>query len=269
MAEKSRGGSAVVERVLPKKEGRKLEGEVAIVTGSDSGIGQAIAIEFARNGASVVVTFHDDRKGAEETRKRIEKEGSEAKVVQADVRKEKDIDMLFDACKESFGPATILVNNAGTDSSGDPVEEMEPETWRRTLDVNLTGPFLCCRRFLRDLSASRKKGGRILNVTGAAEYCASKGGLRNLTRCLALEVAERGVTVNNIAPGMILTPMNQEAIDNPRKLKKDVQGIPMHRAGEPEEIAKLALFLASSDGAYCTGSTFFMDGGLMQNLGQG
>ena len=124
----------------------------------------------------------------------------------------------------------------------------------------------------------RLRKGRIINISsvhedipraGASDYCASKGALRNLTRCLALELAGHGVTANNIAPGMILTPMNQEAIDDPKKLKEQVASIPMKRAGEPEEVAKLALYLASDAADYATGATFTLDGGLQMNLGQG
>ncbi len=154
---------------------------------------------------------------------------------------------------------------------------MKLEQFEDVLRTNLVGPFLFCRAFARGLRKAKSKG-KIINVTsvhedipraGAADYCASKGGLRNLTRCLALELAEHGVTVNNLAPGMVLTPMNQEAIDDPEKLKEQVASIPAKRAAKPEEVAELALYLASPAADYATGATFTLDGGLQMNLGQG
>lgn len=254
-----------------------LEGEVAIVTGSDSGIGQAIAIEFASNGADVAIDYLEDREGAERTRAAVEKAGGRAIVIRGDVGDADDVETLFKQCEERLGTVTILVNNAGTDSSGKPVSELSVKDWMNSIQTNLTGPFLCSRRFINALKLKNKPG-KIINISsvheeipraGAAEYCAAKGGLRNLMRCLALELADKGINVNNIAPGMVLTPMNQEAVDDPKKREEQVQSIPMKRAAQPEEVAKVALFLASSDSNYVHGSTYAIDGGLMQNLGQG
>ncbi len=255
---------------------QSLKGQVAVVTGADSGIGQATAIEFAKHGASVLINYYEDEEGARETERKAKEAGAKACVVQADVSKEHQVDHMFDECKKELGTATILVNNAGIDNRRSKLVDQKLEDWQRTLEINLTGPFLCCRRFVSDVKRA-KESGRIINVTSVHEdipapdgaaYCASKGGLRNLTRCLALELAEDQIQVNNIAPGMILTPINQEYIDDPEKLKEAEEGIPLHRAGKPEEIAKLALFLASPDANYCSGSTYFMDGGLMQLRGQ-
>jgi glucose 1-dehydrogenase len=160
---------------------------------------------------------------------------------------------------------------------GKSVSDMELAEWERAIDTNLTGPFLCTRAFLRGL-AGNGAGAKIVNIgsvheeiprAGAAEYCASKGGLLNLTRALALELAPRKINVNSIAPGMILTPMNQADIDDPAKRKADEATIPLKRAGRPEEVAELALFLVSAAGDYVTGSSYVIDGGLMQNTGQG
>lgn len=256
---------------------KKLSGHTAIVTGADSGIGSSIAIEFARNGANVAINYLHDENGAQTTRGAVEEAGGKAVVVQGDVGNPDDVERIFKACESALGTATILVNNAGTDSTGKPVAKLSVDEWTRALQTNLTGPFLCCRRFVNALE-SEKRGGRIINISsvheeipraGAAEYCASKGGLRNLTRCLALELADKGITANNIAPGMVLTPMNQEAIDDPGKRDEQVQSIPMKRAASPDEVAKVALFLASDDASYVDGSTYEIDGGLMQNLGQG
>ncbi|MBV8727507.1 MAG: SDR family oxidoreductase, partial [Candidatus Eremiobacteraeota bacterium] len=165
----------------------------------------------------------------------------------------------------------------GIDSTGKHVSDLSPDEWARSLRTNLTGPFLAARRFIQALKPKKKKG-KIINISsvheeipraGAAEYCAAKGGLRNLMRCLALEIAEQRIRVNNIAPGMVLTPMNKEALEDPKKRQEQVQSIPMKRAAEPEEIAKVAAFLASDESDYVHGSTYVIDGGLMQNLGQG
>jgi len=256
---------------------KTLSGQVAVVTGSDSGIGQAIAIEFASNGACVAIDYLEDRDGAEKTRAAVEKAGGKAVVVQGDVSNPEDVEKIFAQCEEHFGTVTILVNNAGTDSLGKPVSELSAKEWIASIQTNLTGPFLCASRFISALQ-SKNRPGKIINISsvheeipraGAAEYCASKGGLRNLMRCMALEVADKGINVNNIAPGMVLTPMNQEAIDDPKKREEQVQSIPMKRAAQPEEVAKVALFLASPDSNYVHGSTYVVDGGLMQNLGQG
>ena len=259
------------------QNGKPLAGRIALVTGSDSGIGQAIAIEFAHHGAAVAINYLEDEAGAEKTRAAVEGAGSKALVVQGDVGKADDVERLFQAAETTLGPVSILVNNAGTDSRGKHVADLSPEEWTRSIQTNLTGPFLCCRRFLAGHGAGDGKA-KIINISsvheelpraGAAEYCAAKGGLRNLMRCLSLEIASQGINVNNIAPGMVLTPMNQEAIDDPHKLEEQVRSIPMRRAAEPQEIAKVAVFLASQDSDYVEGSTYVIDGGLMQNLGQG
>jgi len=255
----------------------RLQGQVALITGSDSGIGQATAVAFAQEGASVVITYFQHKDTAEETRKRVEAAGGQALVVQVDVSDEQQVGMLFDRALATFKTVDILVNDAGVDASGTEVAEMSTEVWDKAIRTNLYGYFFCCRRFIQ---IRKQAGGRgkIINVTsvheeipraGAADYNASKGGQRNLTRTLALELAPLKINVNNIAPGMVLTPFNQAAIDDPKLLEEQVQSIPWKRAAQPEEIAGLAVFLASKEADYVTGSTYVMDGGLMQNLGQG
>ena len=255
----------------------RLTDRVAFITGSDSGIGQASAIEFAKEGADVVVTWFEDDSGARETVREVEAAGRRAIIRRLDVTDEALIESVFDDTLAEFGRIDILMNNASVDSTGKEVAEMSLDAWDRALRTNLTGPMLCCRRFIQE----RRKaggGGRIINVTsvhdeiprpGAAEYCASKGGLQNLTRTLALELAGDGINVNNIGPGMVLTPMNQEALEDPKARKEQVQSIPFKRAAEPREVARLAVFLASDDAAYVSGSTYYIDGALMQNQGQG
>jgi glucose 1-dehydrogenase len=256
---------------------KKLENKVALITGSDSGIGQATAIELAKEGADVVITYHTDREGAEKTLEAVEKEGQRGIVIQVDVGDEKEVEAMFDKGLKEFGTIDILMNNAGIDAAGVHVADMPTERWHKAIRTNLDGYFYCCRRFI-NIRKSKGGGGKIINVTsvheeqpraGAADYDCTKGAIRNLTRTLALELSEHGITVNNIAPGMVLTPFNQAAVDDPETRKKQTQSIPMKRAAEPKEIGKLAVFLASEDSAYVTGSSYVMDGGLMQNTGQG
>ena len=255
----------------------KLANAVAVVTGAASGIGEAVARLYAKEGASVVLVHRDDAEIADKIVQEIRTTGGRAIAVAADVRDEQAVARVFDQARDAFGDPTLLVNSAGVDAAGINVADMKLEQWENVLRTNLTGPFLFCRAFVRGLAKS-KKPGRIVNISsvhenipraGAADYDASKGGLRNLTRTLALELAPVGITVNNLAPGMVLTPMNQEAIDDPEKLKEQVASIPLKRAASPEEVAELALYLASDAAAYATGATFTLDGGLTVNTGQG
>ncbi|MGV3586761.1 MAG: SDR family NAD(P)-dependent oxidoreductase [Adhaeribacter sp.] len=256
---------------------QKLTGKVALITGSDSGIGQATAIEFAKEGADVIITYYSDKEGAEGTLQEVIKLNRKGVVLQVDVSKEEAVENLFNQATKEFGAIDILVNNAAVNGSGINVADMDTEVFDRTIRTNLYGTFFCCRSFIRHRRQNGGKG-KIINVTsvheeivsaGTADYCASKGAVRNLTRTLALELAEEGINVNNIAPGMILTPMNQEAVDNKAVREEKSQHIPMKRPGNPEEIGRLAVFLASSDSDYVTGSSYFMDGGLSQYMGQG
>ena len=255
----------------------RLDGKVALITGSDSGIGQATALEFAREGADVVVHYLHDTDGAERTRAGIEASGRQSVVVQADLTDEAEVERMFDAAVAEFGTLDILLNNAGVDASGTPVAELSTEVWDRAIRTNVYGYFFCARRFVQ-LRLAAGGGGKLLNVSsvhadnpnaGGSDYDCSKGAIRMLTRTLALELAPHKINVNSIAPGMVLTPFNQPAIDDPALLEEQVQSIPWKRAAQPEEIAKLAVFLASPDADYVTGASYVMDGGLMINLGQG
>jgi glucose 1-dehydrogenase len=256
---------------------QRLEGKTAVITGASSGIGQATAIAFAREGANVVINYHSNEEGAHETLKKVEEAGQKGLIYQADVSKEAEVNAMMEKARQTFGEIYILVNNAAMNASGVLLKDMETEQWNKIIAVNLSGPFLCSRWFVRHRLEKGGKG-KLINVSsvhehipmvGAADYDASKGALQNLMRTLALEVGEQQICVNNIAPGMILTPMNQQAIDDPDKRKQQTQNIPMKRAGKPEEVAALAVYLASEDSDYCTGATFTIDGGLTQNTGQG
>lgn len=254
-----------------------LKGKVAVITGSDSGIGQAIAIELAQEGADVTVTFLEDKDGAEKTRQQIEKCGRRAMVVQFDQRDPKQVAALFEKVDQELGTPYILVNNAGIDSTGKQIADMSIEDWENELKTNLYGPFYCSQQFIRRRRTAGGKG-KIINVTsvhqeipraGAGGYDVAKGGLRNLTRTLCVELAPDHINVNNIAPGMALTPFNQQAIDDPKVREKQTQSIPWKRAAQPKEIGRLAVYLASEEADYVTGQTFTIDGGPMMNVGQG
>lgn len=255
----------------------RLTDRVALITGADSGIGQATAIAFAEEGADVVVTYHTDEAGAKETVRGVEAAGRRALLRHLDVTSEGSIESVFDDTLSDLGRIDILMNNASVDSTGKQIAEISLDEWDLAIRTNVTGAMLCCRRFINE---RRKRGGKgkIINVTsvhdeipraGAAEYCASKGALQNLTRTLALELAPDRINVNNIGPGMVLTPMNQEALESAKVREEQVQSIPFKRAAQPEEIARLAVYLASDDADYVSGSTFYIDGALMQNQGQG
>lgn len=250
-----------------------LRGAVAIVTGSESGIGRAIATKLSEGGALVAGTYLSDEKGAKETQKGIR---GKCLFSRCDVSDPDDVDAFYDGTNQELGVPTVLVNCAGVNGIGIRVCDMSLERWLAVLNVNLTGPFLMSRRFAKDLMGLRKPG-KIVNITsihediavaGMAEYCASKGALRNLTRCLALELAPH-IQVNNVAPGMILTEMNEEAVEHLDVRRERSEHIPLHRPGKPEDVAELVLFLVSPKSSYATGTTFFLDGGLSLNLGQG
>ena len=248
----------------------RLDNKIALITGSDSGIGQGIAKAFAESGADVVVTWRSDREGADETARMVTDAGRQALVMQADVADADSVDALFAALDKRFGRLDIMVNNAGIGERG-AVHDLPFDSWMRVLNVNLNGTFRCSQLAARRM-LKQGDGGRIINITSVhqeacsgtgAAYNASKAAIRNLTRTQAIELGPHGITVNVIAPGMIVTPMNQRAIDDPDYLAWASEQIPARRAGYPADIASMAVFLASDVASYCTGSTFFVDGGWM------
>ncbi len=252
----------------------KLDGKTVIVTGADSGIGQAIAILFAAEGADLCIGYHTDADGAAETRRQVEAAGRRAVVVQGDVGRPDDVRALFAAAAD-LGVVDVLVNNAGKDMGGIPVDELEDEMLELVLRTNLMGPLFCSREFIR-LRKRHGGQGRIVTVSsvaqhlptpGSAPYGMSKAGVGSLTRSLAVELAPHRINVNNIAPGLIATPMTADRLDDPEKKEKSMDRIPWRREGHANEIARLALFLASDDGDYVTGQTWTMDGGLTMNWG--
>ena len=248
---------------------QKLTGKTALITGSNSGIGQATAIAFAQEGANVVIVYHTHADGAEQTRQAVTAAGQQALVVQADVSDPAQAERLFAQALEKFGTLDILVNVAGTNGVHKEVVDMTPAEFEGTIRLNLFGPFYLCRLFGQHRRQQGGKG-KIINVTsihedlvraGAADYCASKGGLRSLTRTLALELAPDGINVNSVAPGLVLSHMNQRLLDDPQARLKAEQQIPLNRGAQPAEVAQVALFLASADADFVTGSTYTIDGG--------
>lgn len=254
----------------------QLNGRIAIVTGSDSGIGQGIAEELAREGADVAITYLHDEAGAAETRRKVEACGRRAFVTRLDQADETSVSALFDGVGEALGTPDILVNNAGaTDIKKAPFAETPTADFDRMLKVDLYGPFFCSREFVRRRGGG---GGKIINITSVHEvtpspkytaYNAAKGGLLSFTRGLALELAPQRTTVNAIAPGLTRAPPTLERIESPEGKENIRKNIPLQRAGEPREIGRLAVYLASEDADYITGQSFTIDGGLETNWGQG
>jgi len=250
----------------------RLEGKVAVVTGSGSGIGQAIAERLAAEGASLVVDYRDHIEQAQQTQQKIASTGGKSILVRADVSNLADVVNLIDQAWQQLGSCDILVNNAGVEIHGDFLDVTEKD-YDTVLDVNLKGAFFLTQAFVRRLRDA-KKPGRVINISSVHEdmvfphfstYCASKGAMRMLMRDLAVELGPLGITVNNIAPGAINTPINKSLLADKPKLDALLANIPLGRLGKPEEVAGVAAFLASDDGAYVTGSTYFLDGGLIRN----
>jgi len=251
----------------------RLKGKNILVTGASSGIGQAIAIRFAREGANVGIHYRKGAEQAEATRRmareaRTNGDGREI-VVQADVSEEEQVKAMFAKVIDEFGSIDVLVNNAGIQKPA-ASHEIEMSDFDRVLAVNLRGPFLCSREAIRHF-LSRGAPGVILNNSSVHEiipkpkylpYSVSKGGLENLTKSLALEYAANGIRVNAVGPGAVVTPINKAWIDNPKARGEVESHIPMSRPASPEEIASVFAFLASDDASYITGQTIFACGGL-------
>ena len=255
---------------------RGLEGRNVLVTGGSSGIGQAIAVRFAEYGANVAINYLRQPEEAAETEEqvqacvgKVQREGVKDVLVQGDVSNEDAVVRMVADAVEGLGGIDILVNNAGIQISR-PTEELSSDDFDRVLAVNLRGSFLCAREAIRHFLAEDKPGS-IVNISsvhqlipkpGYLGYSASKGGMQNLTRTLALEYAGQGIRVNGIGPGATVTPINRAWIDDPVKRAQVEEHIPMRRAGDADEMAGVTCFLASDLAAYITGQTIFVDGGL-------
>lgn len=252
----------------------RLQGKVAAVTGSATGIGQAIAIAFAREGAAVTVDYVGDESVSRQTVRAIEAIKGKALAVEADISRPEDVARLIGKTVEAFGRFDILVNNAGIEKKFAFVDYPFDE-WNKIFEVNLTGPFLCSQAAAKQM-IWQGNGGRIINISSVHEdlpmptnapYCATKGGLRMLMRTMAVELAPHKITVNNIGPGAIYTPIDRDVEGNPKLQSEILAEIPLGRWGKPEEVAQMAVYLASDDAAYVTGSTHFIDGGMLRNAG--
>jgi glucose 1-dehydrogenase len=252
----------------------RLQNKVAIVTGSATGIGQAIAIRFAQEGAAVVVDYVGAPDTPSQTEDAIKSFGGKTIAVAADVSKPDQVQNLVDSAVSAFGRLDIVVNNAGIEKKfafvDYPLDVVE-----KILAVNLVGPFLVSQAAARQM-IKQGQGGRVINISSIHEdlpmptnaaYCASKGGLRMLTRTIAVELAKYNITVNNIGPGAVFTPIDADIEEQPEVEKLLMAEIPLNRWGKPEEIAGLAVYLASDEAAYVTGSTYFIDGGMLRQSG--
>ena len=251
----------------------RFEGKVAVVTGSSSGIGQAIAVRLASEGASIVIDYHSHPEGAQDTQQQIAaKNGGKSVIVQADVSTVAGGKSLIDAAYDQLGSCEILVNNAGIEKGAD-FWDVTEQDYDAVLDLNLKGAFFITQAFVRRLR-DLKKPGRVINISSVhedmvfphfASYCAAKGGIRMLMRDLAVELGPLGITVNDVAPGAIITPINKGLLGDPSKLDPLLRNIPLGRMGTSDDVAGLVAFLASDEAAYITGSTYVIDGGLMRN----
>ncbi len=250
----------------------KLLGKVALVTGSAQGIGQAVAIRLAQEGADVIVDDRAIGESAQQTADAITKLGRKVHKNAGDLANTTDDRRVIADGVAKMGKIDILVNNAGVEKRADFWNVTEAE-YDFVMQINLRGTFFITQDFVNHL-ISTKRPGRIINMSSVHEemafphfstYCASKGGLKMLCRNLAVELGPLGITINNIAPGAIATPINKALLNNPELMKLLESKIPLGRLGTPNDVAGLAAFLASDDAAYMTGSTFFVDGGLIRN----
>jgi 3-oxoacyl-[acyl-carrier protein] reductase len=244
-----------------------VEGRVALVTGGGRGIGRAITVKLAEEGARVAISYRSNDMAAEETAELVRKAGAECEIFKGDVASLEDVEALMKGVSQAFGPVEILVNNAGT-TRDNILLRMKDAEFDEVLETNLKGTYLCTRAVLRGMV--RVRWGRIVNISsvvgllgnaGQANYAASKAGMIGFTKSVAREVAGRGITVNAVAPGYVETELTGGL---PENVKEQILGqIPVGRFGEPEEIAEVVTFLAGDRAAYVTGQTIAVDGGMV------
>jgi glucose 1-dehydrogenase len=246
--------------------------KVAIVTGSSQGIGQAIAARLAQDGINIAIDYRTHAEGAAETLRQVEAAGAKGVIVKADLSLVTEINHLVEQTVATFGRIDILVNNAGIEKRNDYWQVSESE-YDAVMDVNLKGVFFATQQVVRHLQAE-KRPGKIINISSVHEelpfphftsYCMSKGGLKMMTRNLAIELAPFEITVNSVAPGAIQTAINKTLLNNPAELNSLLANIPLKRLGQPRDVAEVVAFLASDKSDYITGTTIFVDGGLLWN----
>jgi glucose 1-dehydrogenase len=253
----------------------KLTGRTALVTGSSQGIGQAVAIRLAEEGANVVVNYHSHPESANHVVDAIRQLGRDCVAIGADLGQVEEVRRLVQESVRQLGRLDILVNNAGMELNADFWQVTEID-YDRVLGVNLKGVYFATQAFVQHLIETRRPG-KIINMSSVHEelpfphfssYCASKGGVKMMTRTLATELASFGITVNSIAPGAVETPINSKLLNDPVKLNGLLDNIPLRRLGQPRDVAGVAAFLASGDSDYITGTTIFVDGGLLWNYAE-
>lgn len=255
---------------------KKLKGQVAIVTGSSSGIGQAIAIELAKQGANVVITYHSSATGALDTQKQIEDtSSSETIIAQLDVGNEDNVKAVFQETYNKWGHLDILVSNAGIQKDS-PFVEMSLDDWKSVIETNLTGAFLCAREATKifrkqGVTKRSKAAGKIIFISsvhevipwaGHVNYAAAKGGINMFMKSLAQELADEKIRVNSIAPGAVKTPINKEVWQDATKREKLLELIPYKRLGNAEDISRATAWMASDEADYINGTSLFVDGGM-------
>jgi glucose 1-dehydrogenase len=249
-----------------------LKDKVAIVTGGNSGIGMAIVLELARQGASVVIDYVTHPEATEELEKQVHALGARVLGVKADVSQVPELQNLFAAAVKEFGRVDIMVNNAGVETRTSILDTTE-EQYEKVLSINLKSAFFGTQLAAQHM-IKQGGGGRIINITSVHEdwpmpgntaYCLSKGGMRMLTRTAGVELAPQKILVVGVGPGAVATPINLGTMNDPALLEKLDQAIPLGRMAKPEEIATLVAFLASDAASYITATTVFADGGIMQS----
>lgn len=253
----------------------RLAGKTALVTGSSQGIGEAVARRLAEEGADIVVNYHSHPEGADTVVQQIRQLGRKSVAIQADLGQVSQVQFLVQESLRALGPLDILVNNAGVEKGADFWTVTEAD-YDQVMNVNLKGVFFTTQAFVRHLLET-KRPGKIINMSSVheelpfphfASYCMSKGGVRMMTRDLAIELAPYEITINSIAPGAIETPINAKLLHDPAKLQALLGNIPLQRLGKPGDVAGVAAFLASNDADYITGTTIFVDGGLLWNYSE-
>jgi glucose 1-dehydrogenase len=252
--------------------GNRLQGKVIAITGGSQGIGLAIAQRFAQEGADISFCYRSNKAGAEGVAASIHKTGRRVAAFQYDVGIVSDGQRFIADTAAKFGKIDVLINNAGVEKHANFWETTEAD-YDTVMNVNLKGLFFITQAFVKNRIAA-KAGGKIVNISSVHEelpfphftsYCASKGGVKMLTRNLSIELAPLGITINSIAPGAIETPINKNLLNDPVKLSALLENIPLKRLGTPDDVANMAIFLASEESNYATGTTFFVDGGLTWN----